>query len=386
LTSQSFYRDSYVEVQLDAIKYNVKQLSLLLPKDKKIIAVVKANAYGHGDVYVAKAALESGAYGLAVAILDEAIKLRKAGIDAPILVMGWIRPEDAKLAAEHQLTVTVFQKEWIQQAKQYIKKEELSVHIKVDTGMGRIGIRSEEELMEVLADLDTPAFSIDGLFTHFATADEEDLLYYQKQKEIFQPLVKVFHNQVKTPTIVHADNSAASMRFPEHSFDAVRFGISMYGLYPSDYVKKENPMSLKPAFSLHSQLIHVKYVQEGESISYGRTFQTNENTWVGTIPLGYADGWIRKLQGFEVLVEGKRMPIIGRICMDQFMIQLDKPYPIGTKVTLIGTQQEEEISVDEVANRLDTINYEIPCMISSRVPRVFVENETIIGLENKILE
>ncbi len=383
---QQFYRDSWVEIQLTAIKQNIRKLREHLTEGKKIIAVVKANAYGHGDIQVAKAALEEGVDGLAVALLDEALKLRHAGIKAPILVLGWVRPDVADIAAKNDITLTVFQSDWIRDAMTYLNSNKLSVHIKADTGMGRIGVKSVEELRDVLASLDSNYFHVGGMFTHYATADEEDIAYYKEQQHQFHKLVEVFRDEVKGNTFIHADNSAAGMRFPSQVFDGVRYGISMYGLYPSSVVKKEEPFQLEPAFSLHSRLVHVKKVRTGEYISYGRTFQADTDMWIGTVPLGYADGWIRKLQGAEVLVNDKRMPIVGRICMDQFMVRLDNAYPVGTKVTLIGKQEENEITMDEIADKLDTINYEVPCTITSRVPRIYKSGEIQVAVENIVLK
>ncbi len=184
-------------------------------------------------------------------------------------------------------------------------------------------------------------------------------------------MLELFRTYWPEPVAVHTGNSAASIRFPEKMYDYIRFGIAMYGLYPSKTVKQENAISLKQAFSLHSRLIHVKQLEEGVSIGYGATYQAKAGEWIGTIPIGYGDGWLRKLQGAEVLVEGKRMPITGRVCMDQTMIHLDKEYPVGTKVTLIGEQNGAVIEMDEIADYLDTINYEIPCIISQRVPRIY---------------
>jgi alanine racemase len=382
----AFYRDSWVEIQLDAIKYNLQEIKSRINKDKQIFVVLKANAYGHGDIQVAKAALDEGVYGIAVALLDEGLRLRHAGITAPILVLGYVKPELSEIAADHDITLTVYQKEWLEKAKAALKNKKLSIHIKVDTGMGRIGIKSKVELEELLSNIDHQFFQVDGLFTHYATADEEDSTYYEQQTNTFKEAVLLFKQYITNPVIIHAENSAASIRFSDDSFNAIRYGISLYGLYPSPYMKKQLPISLRPVLSLHSRLVHVKKIEKGEYVSYGRTFQAKEETWVGTVPIGYADGWPRKLQGTEVLVEGKRMPIIGRICMDQFMIQLDKEYPVGTLVTLIGKQQEEEVSIDEVADHLNTINYEVACMISARLPRVYKLGEKVVEIENSVLK
>ncbi|MEN1970549.1 alanine racemase [Lentibacillus sp. N15] len=372
------FRGTWAKVNLDAIGHNVLQMRKKLPEATKIFAVVKADGYGHGAIEVAKRALKSGADALAVALLEEALELREAGITEPILVFGWVAPEDTPIAADHQLTLTFFQKEWIEQVKAYAFSQPLKLQMKWDTGMGRIGIRTEAELQELMEEMnDATNIRLTGVYTHFATADEKDLTYFAKQQAGFQALWQTFRKAWSTPVAVHVGNSAASIRFPDEMYHFVRFGIAMYGLYPSEVVKQEDQIELQQAFSLHSKLIHVKKIDAGESISYGATYTAKGAEWIGTIPIGYADGWIRKLQGFNVLVDGKRMPIVGRICMDQTMIRLDKAYPIGTQVTLIGKQGTQEITMDEVAAYLDTINYEIPCIISKRVPRIYVGGDKL---------
>lgn len=371
----TFYRDTWAEVNLDAIAYNIEQIKQKLPQYSNIIAVVKANAYGHGDVEVAKKALVSGASMLAVALLEEAIKLRNANIEAPILVFGRVSPKDTPLAAEYDITLTFFQKDWIRDVKKLSLEHQLKLHMKWDTGMGRVGLRTEEELREIVEELKGhPNISLTGIYTHFATADESDLTYFEMQQARFEQLLRVFNIIWTKPVAIHTGNSAASIRFPEHMQHYIRFGIAMYGLYPSDLIKSEHKINLAPAFYLHSRLIHTKKIAPGESISYGTTYTATKDEWIGTIPIGYADGWIRKLQGIEVLINGKRMYTVGRVCMDQTMIKLDKEYPVGTKVTLIGKQGNEEIELDEIASYLETINYEIPCMIASRVPRIHTES------------
>ncbi|MBU8879878.1 alanine racemase [Bacillus sp. FJAT-29790] len=377
-----FYRDTWVEVNLDHISHNIELMKKHL-FDVKIFSVIKANAYGHGDVEVAKAALEAGVSYLAVAFLDEALALRNKGITAPILILGACRPEDAGIAAKHKITVTVFQKEWLQKAKGYIEAgDKLTMHLKFETGMGRLGIRSKETLMDLekIAE-DDPHLYIEGVFTHFATADELDSTYFNQQMDRFQEMLSWLK---KTPKWIHSSNSAAALRFPEAHLNAVRMGISMYGLTPSMEMEPILPFPLKPALSLHTKLVHVKKVQKGDKLSYGATYEAMEDEWIGTLPIGYADGWIRKLQGQEVLVEGKRVPIVGRICMDQCMIKLPSEMPVGTPVTLIGQQGNEEITANEIAKKLDTINYEITCMITGRVPRVYKKNGEVIRIINAL--
>ncbi|WP_077624168.1 alanine racemase [Sediminibacillus massiliensis] len=381
-----FYRDSWVEVNLDNIGYNIQQLRQRLPQTTDIFAVVKANGYGHGDVEVAEAALKAGADRLAVALLDEALKLRKYGITAPVLVLGRVRPEDVPVAVEHDIAVTFYQKDWLQQVKTIDFEGRVKVHMKWDTGMGRLGLREAAELTEMLEQLKSDCFELEGVFTHFATADEAEFGYFELQEARFDELYRVFNkNWEGISPVFHTGNSAASMRFPDRMKQYVRFGISMYGLYPSSQVKAEKPIDLKPAFSLHSRLIHVKKLPAGESISYGATYTTASEEWIGTVPLGYADGVTRKLQGKEVLVGGKRCPIVGRICMDQLMVRLDEELPVGTQVTIIGSQDGEEVTADEVADYLETINYEITCMINPRVPRIYMENNQVKKIKNWLL-
>ncbi|MGM8216636.1 alanine racemase [Bacillaceae bacterium W0354] len=368
--NQLIYRDTWAEINLGHIKHNIKELMNLFHGKKKVYAVVKADAYGHGEQQVAKAAIEAGASALAVAILEEAIRLREAFPHIPILVLGWTNPRYAQIAAEHNITLTVFQDDWVKEANQTLTKP-LNIHLKIDTGMGRIGIRNPKEAYDVIEVCSNTPVSITGIYTHFATADEANSSYYDYQVNKFQEYLKVIQDLIPTPLEIHIGNSAASLRYPNDMTDAIRYGISMYGLYPSDVVENVTPIKLKPSFSLYSRLIHVKKVSKGERISYGGTYEAIGDEWIGTIPIGYGDGWLRKLQNFQVLIEGKRVPIVGRICMDQTMIRLDKPYELGTKVTLIGKDGSNEITMEEVADYLETINYEIPCIIGKRIPRVY---------------
>ncbi|MEH7112528.1 alanine racemase [Neobacillus niacini] len=379
-----FYRDTWAEVDLDYILSNVTSVKKLLPPKVEIIAVVKANAYGHGDFKVAESALKAGATYLAVAFMDEAIALRNKGVRAPILVLGATRPEDVELAVKFNITITVFQLDWIIAAQSYLPKEKvLPVHIKLDTGMGRIGIRTKEELAQVVELISKDGrLAIEGVFTHFATADEVDQTYLDKQLALFHDLLSVMKEQ---PKYIHCSNSAAALRFSKANFNAVRLGIAMYGLTPSPEIEHELPFPLKEAFSLRSRLVHVKKLDKGDKVSYGATYEAEGEEWIGTIPIGYADGWIRRLQGQEVLVEGQRVPIVGRICMDQCMVKLPHFVPVGTTVTLIGKQNNEFISVNEIAQKLETINYEVPCIISTRVPRLYKQGGKTVVLKNYLL-
>lgn len=372
MKTQQYFRPTKAMINLQAIQQNVKNLKKFIRPNVQIIAVVKANAYGHGDVAVAQAALEAGATILAVATPDEALHIRAHFEEPDILILGASPVSFAPFAAQQRIMLTVYGSEWVQQAAPLITNEALplQLHIKVDSGMGRIGIRTEQDLLALYQTIEsTDNVELNGIFTHFATADEKDTTYFDQQVQFFESCLAVM--PIKPP-LVHASNTAASLvKDSNLQYDAVRYGISMYGLSPSSYVESILPFALEPAFSLESELVHVKEIKKGESVGYGATYVAPADMWIGTIPIGYADGVIRKLGGQEVLIDGQRIPIVGRICMDQCMVALPKAYAIGEKVTLIGQQGQNRVSIDEWATKLETINYEIPCIITTRVPRIY---------------
>lgn len=384
-----FYRDAWVEINLDAIESNVTSMKRLLPSDTQIMAVVKANGYGHGAEEVAKTAIQAGAKWLAVALLDEAIALRLAGIRVPILVLGRVRPENIDIAVKNNISITVYQKEWVQEAsKYYNSKYPVFLHLKFDTGMGRLGVRDYDEAKALVDQLKKDRrFIIEGAFTHFATADEDNETYFKQQFDRFEEMLSWLKVLGINPNLIHCGNSAASLKHPRKMFNLVRFGIAMYGLSPSAEMTSKLPFDLKAAFSLHARLIHVKQVPAGAGISYGVIYHSEKSEWIGTIPIGYADGWTRKLaENSDVLVLGERSAIVGKICMDQFMCRLSAEVPMGTKVTLIGEDNGEKITIDEVAERLQTINYEIPCMISERLPRIYFKDGNKVKINNSLLK
>lgn len=376
-----FFRDTWTEIDLDALYDNVKMIRNALPRETHMFAAVKANAYGHGALQVGAEVLRAGAHGLVVALLDEAIWLRNNGIEAPILVLGAIRPGDAGMAARHNIAVPVFQRHWLEEAGRSIKDgDKLKVHIKCDTGMGRIGLRGADELKEIEKIVSiSDKFLLEGIFTHFATADQLEESYYQQQLAKFKRLVE----QLDTvPPYVHAANSAAALCHHDSLFNAVRIGIAIYGLSPSD--ERHFTLKTRQILSWHTKIVHVKKLQRGESIGYGAGYKAREDEWIGTIPVGYADGWLRKLEGHPVIVEGEFAPIVGRICMDQTMIRLPRHFPVGTEVTLIGGRQGRFISVEDIAEKLDTINYEVTCSINFRVPRVYKRGKEAVEIENQL--
>ena len=363
----SFHRPTVARVNLQAIKENVASVQEHIPLGVKTYAVVKADAYGHGAVQVSKALLPQ-VDGYCVSNLDEALQLRQAGIDKEILILGVLLPNELELAITHQVTVTVASLEWLAMAKQeWPDLKGLKVHIKIDSGMGRIGLRSVTEVDNLIAGLKSMGTEVEGIFTHFATADEADTVKFEQQLTFFTNLVDQLADK---PSLVHASNSATSLWHSETIFNAVRLGIVMYGLNPSGS-ELALPFPLKEAFNLESVLVHVKEIAPGETVGYGATYKAQTSEYVGTVPIGYADGWTRDMQGFTVLVEGQTCEIIGRVSMDQMTIRLPRAYPLGTKVTLIGQGQEKVVSATDIANYRNTINYEVLCLLSDRIPRVY---------------
>lgn len=366
------YRPTTAYIDLKAIQTNIQSLRQHIQPHVEIIAVVKANAYGHGDIQVAGTAIESGATMLAVATADEAVKLRQHFYNIPILVLGATPISFVSYAATHRIILTVFSEEWVKLAQQEWPDlaHPVKLHIKIDSGMGRIGVTSKEQLAQLYKAIDeAPQFVVDGVFTHFATADEEDTLYFDNQVYIFKELLAALP---KRPRLVHIANTATALtKAPNLQYDAVRYGISMYGLLPSAYVGEVLPFTLQPAFSLVTELVHVKKLQAGQSVGYGANYTATEDCYIGTLPVGYADGVIRKLSGQHVLVGGQKAPIVGRICMDQCMILLPTAYNVGEPVVLIGRQEDAQVTFDDWAVKAETINYELPCIITARVPRIY---------------
>ena len=373
-----YYRETWIEVDLDAIAYNVRQAIRLNP-EKILIAVVKANGYGHGDVEVARAVLSAGAKMLAVSSLDEALHLRNSDFKCPILVMGIIQLRDAHLAAEKEITITVHDESWTAELAQLSLEKELTVHIKVDSGMHRLGLISPEEIFQAFNLLkEHPKIKIEGIYTHMATADG-NLDYLNEQIEKFQ--TQIASLDLTNVDYIHLANSATLLQF-NHSFtQAVRFGISMYGVNPGgDFISLD--FKLKPTLALYSRLSQCKKIKKGDKVGYGATYEAKTDEWIGTLPIGYADGWIRKNQGRLVIINGHKCEIIGRVCMDQIMIRLPKEMPINTQVTLIG----DGMPVEVVAKELNTIEYEVFCLLSDRIPRIYKQNKKVLGMRKMRFE
>jgi alanine racemase len=357
-----------------------------------LMAVVKANGYGHGSTEVAREALRNGAQWLGVARINEAVDLRKAGLEAPILIMGYTPAKLACQLIEFDLTPTVYSYSnaeiFSSQALKLGKK--ISVHIKVDSGMGRLGLVTEAlvaektirqanpnpiDLIEKIANLQS--LDIQGLFTHFATADSADKSYATQQLEIFLDFLHQLDRAGLRPPIRHAANSAALIEIPASHLDMVRPGIATYGLYPSEEINTDRAV-LKPVMALKSRIIHLKKVSAGFNVSYGITYQTDKPTTIATVPVGYADGFNRLFSSCgRMMVHGQSVPVIGRVCMDLTMLDVGNipDVDIEDEVVIFGQQDDASITADELASQLNTINYEIVSTIMGRVPRVYVRSK-----------
>ena len=364
-------RSTKAIVHLGAIAHNVAQIRKRIGSDREIMAVVKANGYGHGAVEVSLSALKSGANSLGVAVPEEGEELRKAGIDVPITVLGLIQPEEAHKVIDFGLEQTICSLEVAEALNQIASNEGtvVNVHIKIDTGMGRVGVQPMDALAFVRMIGRLKNLSLKGIFSHFSCADEVDKTFAKKQVEIFDGVVREIEASGIRILKRHMANSAAILDLPESYYDLVRPGIMIYGLYPSPEVS--HSIELKPAMTFMTRVTFVKKVPSGTSISYGRTFITDKEIPVATLPVGYADGYSRALSGRgEVLIKGLRAPLIGRICMDMCMIDVSEVENVqpGDDVILLG----KGLPVDEVAEKLGTINYEVVCAIGKRVPRVYM--------------
>jgi len=371
-------RPVWLEINLDAIAHNVKTIKQIVGENTQIIAVVKANAYGHGAIEVSETLLENGVTMLGVGVVDEGIVLRKAGIKAPILVCGLTTGDQFESLVLHNLTATVCDLRTAQILSRIAdkRKKRVRIHIKIDTGMGRLGILSKDTLNFVKEISEMKNIEIEGIFTHFAASNEEDGIYTRKQFEKYKKALLELEEEGINIPLRHVANSAAILHSSSLHLNAVRPGIALYGLFPSPKTKRT--IQLKPAAEFKTKIVFLKKVPAGKSIGYGRTYITTKSSRIATLPVGYADGysWLLSNKG-EVLVRGRRAPIIGRICMDLCMIDVThiSGVQIGDEVVLWGKQGSEMISAEEVAQKIGSIVYEVICMVDKeRVPKVFIKN------------
>jgi alanine racemase len=383
------YRDTWTEISLDAIHHNVSAFKEHIGNDTKYMAVVKADGYGHGAVEIANEALLAGADYIAVAILDEAVLLRESGIKAPVLVMGYTPPEAIATAIEHDITLTVFTSEAAEAIREQANdlKKLTRVHIKVETGMNRIGLKNKEDVLALARSLSSEYVVIEGVFTHFADADNKDTAYTDKQFENFLKVTDYLKDNDIDVAIRHCCNSAGTIAHPSKHLDMVRVGIAMYGLYPEDFMKKI--IDLTQAMTLKTKPVFMKTLQPQESISYGCTYTTEQDSNIVTIPIGYADGFSRLLSNRgDVIVNGERAKIVGRICMDQSMIDVTGIENVdrNTIFSIFGDEKSGHIPMAEVAELMGTIHYETTCLIGKRIPRVYVKDGQEVKKKSQLTE
>lgn len=381
---ENIYYRVQANVNLDAIENNLLEIRKKLSKDTRLMAVIKADAYGHGAVPLARAIGDSAKvdyYG--VAIIEEAVELRKAGINKPVLVLGYTPKEQYELVVTHDILQTVFQYEMARALSEEAGRQGkiAKIHIKIDTGMTRLGYYDTEDSVEEIKRITAlENLEVEGLFSHFARADETDKSDTQRQLKRFIAFLGRLEQEGINIPIKHIANSAGIIEFPEAYFNMVRCGIATYGIYPSDMVNQEE-IKLIPAMELKTHVAFVKDVEPGVGISYGATYVTDKRIKVATIPVGYADGYSRNLsnQG-RVIIHGQYAPILGRICMDQFMVDVTHIDDVkqGDQVTLLGGEEDAYISVEELAKGSHSFSYELVCTIGKRIPRVYYRNTGVV--------
>jgi alanine racemase len=370
------YRPTWADVDLGAIEYNYIQVKRLVGKDVMLMVVVKANAYGHGTVEISQVLEKMGVNYLGVATTDEAVRLRDHGIKTPILILGSILPEEVKIAKDRDIAITLCSYEILNEIRRLAKGEEpgdprIKVHIKIDTGMGRIGIWHEEALKFVKEVANEKCINLEGIYTHFSSAGRDEF-FTNYQIESFERLLAAIEKSWIKISLKHAANSIATVDFKRSYLNLVRPGLIIYGMYPKHTFPKL--IKLKPAMSLKTKIVFIKDIPPGRSISYGRTFISQKPTKIATLPIGYADGYNRGVSNkAQVLVRGQFAPIVGKVTMDQALVDVGhiKGVKTGDEVVLIGKQGRHEIRVEKLARLAGTIAYDFICGISNRVPRIY---------------
>lgn len=388
-----FLKRTWAQIDLDAIKHNYLQIRNNISDKSMLLCVIKADAYGHGAVALAKEYERLGADWFAVSNLEEAFQLRNNGIKKPILILGYTPANMAYELSKLNISQAVFSEEYANDLSNYAAKNNVKVkiHLKIDTGMSRIGFvfKNERENLETIKELrrvcNLENLITEGIFTHFAVADEagKSIETTNGQFSAFSDICKILKDSGINIKIRHCSNSGGILNYPQTNLDMVRAGIILYGLFPSNYVR--NKLDLQPAMSLKTVISQVKTVPEGTAVSYGGTFVTQRKTKIATVPIGYADGYLRVLSSKAcMLVNGKKAPVIGRICMDQAMLDITDIENINenTVVTVFGKDGDAEIKVEDIADIANTINYEILCLISKRIPRIYIKNGEKIGQLN----
>lgn len=381
-------RPVWAEVNLDNLKHNMQQIKKI-SGDREIMAVIKADAYGHGALNVASVLLQNGADSFAVAVLSEAIELRRARIKCPILILGFTPPSFIDEIIKYDIDQTVFTYDFAKKLSDCAKDKNkiAKIHIALDTGMGRIGyLPSEESINEIVKISKLPNVKINGAFSHFSTADEKDKTYTKLQIERFNWFLEQLEAKKVDVGKSHIYNSAAIIDLQQGIGKQVRPGIIIYGYYPSQEVNRST-IDIKPVMSLKTNVINIKELESGHYVGYGRRFNTNKKTTIATLPVGYADGYSRVLSGkVKVLIKGQYAPVVGNICMDQCMIDITdiQGIQLGEEVTLIGSDGDNTITAEELAELMGTISYEVLCVIGKRVPRVYIKEGKVVQVRNYI--
>jgi len=378
---------TWAEINLDNINFNLNNIKKLLKEDTKICTVLKANAYGHGSVEIAKFLENKNVDYFAVARLEEAIELRENNIKMPILCLGFVPEESLEYAIKNNITLTIYSLETAKKLNDISEKigVNANIHIKIDTGMSRIGFEvNEESIDQIIKIANQKNLYIEGIYTHFAKSDEIDKDFTYKQVNRFKFIIDNIEKKGINIPIKHVSNSAAIMDLPNLNFNMVRCGIVLYGCYPSDEVIKDR-LQLKPAMTLKTRVSHIKELKEGTGISYGLRYKTRKQEKIATIPIGYADGFTRMQNNPKVSINNEVFNVVGRICMDQCMVRIDKDIDIkiGDEVIIFG---ESNISADDIAKDLGTINYEILCMVSRRVDRIYKERNVILQADSYLVK
>ncbi len=372
-------------IDLDAVEYNLDMMRQNIKEETKMIGVIKTDGYGHGAVQIARYVMEEKDYiwGYAVATLDEAVLLKKNQVKKPVLVLGCIFPDQRDIMIEQEVRMTCYTLEMAEDISKRAQKlnQKAYIHIKLDTGMSRLGFQiTEESVEEICRIASLPNLVLEGMYSHFATADETDKTFTKKQLERYLWMKEKLEERKVTFSYYHCSNSAGIIDVKEANMDLVRAGISTYGLYPSNEVEKKN-VPLKPALQLISHVAHVKWVESGTPVSYGCTYVTKRRTRIATIPVGYGDGYPRSLsnKGY-VLIRGKKAPILGRVCMDQFMVDVTDidAVTFQDRVTLVGTDGGEDLPVEVLSDLSGRFNYEFVCDLGKRIPREFIRNGKVV--------
>ncbi len=381
------YDRAWAEIDLDALQYNIESIKKSIAKETRIIAVIKTDGYGHGASHIARILeAEEQVWGFAVATAEEAFSLREDNIQKPILILGYTFPYSYEQMIAQNVRATIFTYETAKELSDIAtaRNQTSKIHIKIDTGMTRIGIHPDDDGVALIRQIAAlPGLEMEGIFTHFATADEADKTKTYHQMRCFKEYVhQVEHALAIKIPMKHCSNSAGIVEMPEANMDAVRAGIILYGLWPSDEVQADGRIQLKPMLTLKSRVVYVKTVPQGQEISYGGTYTTTRETRVATICIGYGDGYPRSLSNIgHVLIKGQRASILGRVCMDQFMIDvtdISSPVRVGDTVTLIGRDGSACITMEELGALSGRFNYELACDIGKRIPRIYKLDDTLL--------